>query len=312
MDRTVRVWTVGRAEPALTINRADLPTTSAATPSGSQSPQNAGFGSGLSGGAGTSSESVAYTSGLAYAQFYHRDRLLLLSNGPEIVLCGYNLAATAADKATAVTHGDAQPHLPKGRYRCAHRFRMEGSPALTALAACNARVGSRVLCAGARAIELHDLNGGGGDGGCILRIDAAHERAIHALVVPDLPSVPVEDDDICISISVDNCLKIWDVRDTASAQRSQCAQLWCDHTNRVHAVGAALSPCGRFVACGSEDRQVYLYDLRKASGSGGTGLALAKMSGHSDAVLAVAFSPVHPQLATAGADGRLLFFADKA
>jgi hypothetical protein len=60
----------------------------------------------------------------------------------------------------------------------------------------------------------------------------------------------------------------WQVRDPAT-QRSQCAQLWCAHANRVHPVEAALSPCGRYAAVGSEDRSAYVYDLRRSSSCGG-------------------------------------------
>jgi len=44
--------------------------------------------------------------------------------------------------------------------------------------------------------------------------------------------------------------------------------------------------------------------------SSGGQAALWKLRGHKDSVLDVAFSPVHPQLATVGADGKVLFFCD--
>ena len=74
------------------------------------------------------------------------------------------------------------------------------------------------------------------------------------------------------------------------------------HANRVHAVGASLSPCLRYVMAGSEDRCAYLYDAQ----SGG----LIERLRHTDVVTDVAFSPLHPQCACAGLDGRLRFFCD--
>ena len=111
-----------------------------------------------------------------------------------------------------------------------------------------------------------------------------------------------------LTAATDGALKLWDVRDP-SMDRGQCVQMWTAHTNRVHPIGAALSACGRFAACGSEDKLAYVYDLRRSDGAGGKE-ALWKLRGHTDAVLGVAFNPMHPQLATVGADAKVLFFCD--
>ena len=58
----------------------------------------------------------------------------------------------------------------------------------------------------------------------------------------------------------------------------------------------------RYIAVGSEDRSVYLYDLR-------TGTSAARLLAHTDAAPAVAFNPMYPQLATGGFDGRCRFFS---
>ena len=82
-----------------------------------------------------------------------------------------------------------------------------------------------------------------------------------------------------------------------------CARRLAAHVNRQHPVGAALSPCLRFVACGSEDRSVYLYDAR-------TGGLLERMRS-SEAVMDVAFSPLYPQLAACALDGTLRYYSDR-
>jgi WD40 repeat protein len=67
-------------------------------------------------------------------------------------------------------------------------------------------------------------------------------------------------------------------------------------------VGLGLSPCLRYLAVGSEDKTAALYDLR-------TGGLLHRIRGaHGGAVCALAFNPLHPQLATATLDGRVHFF----
>jgi WD40 repeat protein len=60
------------------------------------------------------------------------------------------------------------------------------------------------------------------------------------------------------------------------------------------------------MAVGSEDKCAYLFDVRKSSGT-----YLAKLGGHADVVTDVAFNPLHPQLATSAADGRVRAFADQ-
>ena len=82
-----------------------------------------------------------------------------------------------------------------------------------------------------------------------------------------------------------------------------CVRTLAAHANRLHPTGASLSPCLRYVACGSEDRSAYLYDAR----SGGL---IERLKGPSDVVSDAAFSPVHPQLAVGGLDGLVRFYSD--
>jgi len=65
------------------------------------------------------------------------------------------------------------------------------------------------------------------------------------------------------------------------------------HTNRVNSV--AFSPDGRFLASGSDDNTIKLWDV-------GTGACLCTLTGHSDAVNAVAFSPDGKSLASGSRD----------
>lgn len=193
---------------------------------------------------------------------------------------------------------------------------MSGKPTITALAAVNgAGVASRsILVAGSnRSLELIDVNASvtssNGETSALMCIPAAHSRPVHCIALP-LPATT--EDSKFLTMATDGAMKLWDVRDPC-ASRGQCVQLWTAHTNRVHPVGATLSPCGRFAACGSEDKLGYVYDLRRSGSisinSGGQP-ALWKLRGHKDSVLDAAFSPVHPQVATVGADGKVLFFCD--
>ena len=92
-------------------------------------------------------------------------------------------------------------------------------------------------------------------------------------------------------------LRLWDIRANACAR-----QLFGGHVNRVHACGAALSPCLTYAAVGSEDRCAVVYDLR-------TGRALAKLRGAGDVVTSVAWSPLTCTLAAGSLDGGVRFYA---
>jgi WD40 repeat protein len=115
--------------------------------------------------------------------------------------------------------------------------------------------------------------------------------------------------DLFLTAAADGTATLWDLRAAARARR-----LAGGHTARATPAGAALSPCLRYAACGGDDRFACLYDLRGGSGGGGGGGGggvLGRLGGHGDAVTDVAFSPRHPVLATACADGRVRSFADR-
>jgi len=103
-----------------------------------------------------------------------------------------------------------------------------------------------------------------------------------------------------LTSALDGYLRLWDLR----AARNGPVRAFCAHTNRVHPLQPALSPCLRYMACGSEDRAGYLYDV-------GSARLVEKVGGHSDAVTGVAFNPLHPQLATTGLDGTIRLYSDR-
>ena len=62
----------------------------------------------------------------------------------------------------------------------------------------------------------------------------------------------------------------------------------------------------RYLACGSEDTAVHLYDLRQ-----GTLLQKVRVEGPgAEVVLDVAFHPALPQLVAGCMDGRVRFYSD--
>eukprot|EP00727_Mastigamoeba_balamuthi_P007641 m51a1_g3498 hypothetical protein (2478) ;mRNA; f:817008-829256 len=92
------------------------------------------------------------------------------------------------------------------------------------------------------------------------------------------------------TIAIDGSAKLWDLRSVSCVRRFE------GHSNRVHKVGVALSPCLRFVATGSENNATYVYDVTR-------GTVLSRIPGHSDVVSDVDFSLYRNQLVSCSHDG---------
>ncbi|GCC31514.1 hypothetical protein chiPu_0009972 [Chiloscyllium punctatum] len=61
------------------------------------------------------------------------------------------------------------------------------------------------------------------------------------------------------------------------------------HHNRCHPCKIALSPCGRFLVTGSEDKCAYLFEL-------GSSNFVHKLSGHTETVITLAYSSSAPKV----------------
>jgi len=142
-------------------------------------------------------------------------------------------------------------------------------------------------------IEVWDL----GKEEVVASFAEAHDRVVHCLRLNECSSYashPSESYDLFLSSATDGLIGLWDLR----AGKRVCR--FAGHQNRVHPIGASFSPCLRYIASGSEDKLCYLFDLRAGSGT-----YMEKLGGHSDVVTDTAYNPLHPQLATACADGKI-------
>lgn len=98
------------------------------------------------------------------------------------------------------------------------------------------------------------------------------------------------------------------------------------HVNKVYPVGLDLSPCGRFVATGSEDRHGHVFDIRlvytaiellRCSGTlliclgDRMGRSLTRIGPQADVVTGAKFTPNHGLL-TSCLDGFLHRYASPA
>uniref|UniRef100_A0A8C0ITV3 Uncharacterized protein n=1 Tax=Chelonoidis abingdonii TaxID=106734 RepID=A0A8C0ITV3_CHEAB len=94
---------------------------------------------------------------------------------------------------------------------------------------------------------------------------------------------PLEAYSLFMTTAIGDGIKLWDLRTL------RCERRFEGHINRCHPCGIAVTPCGQFIACGSEDKSAYIYEMRSSTFS-------HKLAGHTESVINVAFSPSFPQV----------------
>lgn len=135
----------------------------------------------------------------------------------------------------------------------------------------------------------------------VCSVSDAHSRAVHSLSLmrnSRFCSVSSDALHLAATASTDKTVRLWDLRAIQTPVRQ-----FSQHTNSAIKVGMSLSPCGKFLAVGSEDRALYVYSVN-------TGGLMSKLSAP-DVVTAVAFHPLDSSVVFAGcANGAACFFGN--
>nr|XP_042109684.1 WD repeat-containing protein 27 isoform X6 [Ovis aries] len=220
------------------------------------------------------------------AQFYYMDAFILSSSGPEVQLLKYHID-TSKD--------DLRRYRQKSWCVPVCRLLSTDATEVTSLSAVNDFHSYLVLTAGRnRTLEVFDLNVG-----CSAAvITGAHSRPVHQICQNKGSSFATQQSqayNLFATAATGDGIKLWDLRTL------RCERRFEGHPSRSYPCGIAFSPCGRFVACGAEDRHAYVYETSSSTFS-------HRLAGHTSTVTAVAFSPVATQLVTATLDGKLQLF----
>uniref|UniRef100_A0A673KD09 Uncharacterized protein n=1 Tax=Sinocyclocheilus rhinocerous TaxID=307959 RepID=A0A673KD09_9TELE len=207
------------------------------------------------------------------AQFYYLDKFLLLASGSNLLLYLYHLDTT---------RDDIKRYKQRSKSKLTSKFNMKSGTDITSMSAINDFYSYIVLAAGAdRTIQVFDMNQG-----CVAtQIPDAHSRAVHHLTQnkgSPFCTQALESYSLFLSSAITDGLKLWDLR------TARCVRRYESHVNRCHHCTAAFSPCGRFIATGSEDHSTYIYDTRSSN-------FLHKLPRHTETVLNVAFNPAKPE-----------------
>ncbi|XP_055980882.1 WD repeat-containing protein 27-like [Sorex fumeus] len=220
------------------------------------------------------------------AQFYYIDAFILLSSGSEFQLLKYHID-TSKD--------EMKRYKPKSWCKPVLRLPLTERGEITCLSAVNDFYSYIVLAASRhRSLEVFDCNAGRS----AAVIAEAHARPVHQICQnqgSSLASQSSQDYNLFASIAVGDGIKLWDLRTL------RCERRFEGHPGRCHPCRLAWSPCGRYIACGAEDRHAYVYEMGSSTFS-------RRLAGHTDTVTGMAFNPSVPQLITASRDGKLQLF----
>ncbi|XP_033734815.1 WD repeat-containing protein 27-like [Pecten maximus] len=272
-DRTACVWGKGRSEPLLTftttVNNFSV------DKEGAQ-PQK------------PTKDNPPFPREVKFGRFYYMDKFILLTSGSTVYMYKYHLD---------LTKQDIKRYLSKSRYKLVTSFSLEAQQ-ITALSAVNGFYSYLVLCAGTnKSLEVRDMN----VDKTVRTMTDVHTKPAHVICQNEgstFTSHPPDAYDLFVTAAAGDCIKLWDIR------TNRCVRRYEGHLNRVYPCGVDLSPCGRYLATGSEDRSTYIYDIR-------TGTYCHKLTDHTDVVSDVAFHPKYPQLLSCSLAGKLVLYADK-
>ncbi|KAM8809808.1 LOW QUALITY PROTEIN: WD repeat-containing protein 27 [Eudromia elegans] len=226
-----------------------------------------------------------FSKSVRFAQFYYIDTFILLCCGAEFHLLSFYLD----------TAKDDLKYKQRSVCKLIEKFSMASTVEITSLSTVNDFYSYIVLTAGSnRALEIFDLNAG-----CSSAvIPEVHSRSVHQICQNKGSAFSTQQPEaynLFMTTAVGDGIKLWDLRTL------RCEHRFEGHVSRCHPCGIAVSPCGQFIASGSDDKSAYIYEMRSST-------FLHKLGGHTDSVINVTFCPSSPQLTTATLDGKLQLF----
>jgi len=284
-DATARLWQLGRADPLLVFDHLKRNESSVGAPAASSSAAAAAA-------AAAASDNPAFSSDIVACSFFRQNQLVLLAHRNALLVYRYFIDP-------AKTNTDLKKLQNLNKYKLLLSSPVSGSQSLSTFACVNSFMSTLVLLAdSARGLHWLDLS----SGQLVRSVADAHSKPVHCVTmnppsafVPEAGESALDTHQLFATVAADSAVKLWDVRS------KECARRITGHVNRSAPVRAAFSPCSRYLAAGSEDNRAYVFDLR-------TGNILDKLAGATDVVCDVAYNPLHPQLVTAGYDGRIRFY----
>lgn len=233
----------------------------------------------------SSADNKQFVKEIKYAQFFYMDKFILMIHGGDLALFKYHISSEI---------DDLKRYQTRNRYKLVETWQGE-STSFTSMAAINNFYSHLVLCTTTgKAVEVYDVN----KSTKCHTFSACHSRPPHCVSINGGSSFSSQSSqayNIFATAAPTDPIKLWDVRSKS------CIQTLTGHLNNSHSCQIAFSPCGNYLASGSEDRCAYIFDLRK-------GTFCEKLRGHNEVVCSVAFHPAYPLLATGCLDSKIILY----
>ncbi|XP_026651673.2 WD repeat-containing protein 27 isoform X2 [Zonotrichia albicollis] len=202
-----------------------------------------------------------------FAQFYFIDTFILLCCGAEFHLLSFHLDTTK---------DDLKRYKQRSVCKLVQKFPMTSTMEITSLSAVN-EFYSCILCISYFLDSSLDL-----------KTWTSAKGSSYSTQQPEAYN-------LFLTTAAGDGIKLWDLRTL------RCERRFEGHSSRCYPCGIAVSPCGRFIASGSDDKYAYIYEMRSST-------FLQKLGRHTESVINVSFNPSSPQLTTATLDGKLRLF----
>lgn len=228
----------------------------------------------------------SFKSDINFVNFYFLDEFLIFASGKDVFIFKYVLDTSKCD---------IKRYESRSKCKLVKRVPFPDASSVTHLQCANRFYSYIFLCAlSNNRIVAYDLN----HERRATEFSKPHTRAPHFLAMnlgSDVTSFGNHLHNLFASAACTDGVKIWDIRVEKPVVKLH------SHVNKSTSVPIQFSPCGNFIACGSEDRSAFLYDFRKAE-------VLGKTTMLSDVVSALAFHPVVPKLYCGTNDGSISVF----
>lgn len=220
-------------------------------------------------------------------QYFSLDKYILVTHGESISLFNYHLNKKCdklQDEIRTYSNTNGTFSLYKSIRVASHPFKVVASSVSNEFYSSMA-----IIASSNRSLYLYDIN--------------THQRmlaypsleslaySIHQCPASHYNYASISDYNLFITSSLKSCINVWDLRYDKKLFNFRM------HKNTLMPLSSKISPCGRYIATGSEDKAVYFYDIRMPSR-----LFSRKIIGFSDCVTQLGFKPNVPGIFTATLD----------
>ncbi|XP_033101043.1 WD repeat-containing protein 27-like [Anneissia japonica] len=219
-DKTVKLWLKSLSEPILTFQNINEKQKQEKT-------------------SAVKKVKSMFNKEIRHAQFYYMDKFILIACDKAFYLYKY-IIDTSVD--------DVKRYQSHSHYKLVNSYSLAQGQQLSALSAINSFYSYIILCAGSdKSLEVFDMN----VGKSVRVTNNAHERTVHVVKQNQGSAYvthPSSAYDLFATAAITDGIKIWDLR------TNRCVKRFEGHQNRVHPCGLSFSPCGKYIATGSEDK----------------------------------------------------------